>query len=108
MHAIAIRPFEPAEWERFRDFRLAALKASPGLFASSYEDAVTRPPAEWRQNVRGSEHQVFGLFDGAGLIGITAAFTWREDPSGHTALLAMSFILPEYRGRGLSRLLYET
>ena len=57
--------------------------------------------------MQGADHQVFGLFDGARLIGITAAFTWRDDPSGETVLLAMSFIIPEYRGRGLSQLLYK-
>jgi GNAT superfamily N-acetyltransferase len=50
---------------------------------------------------------VFGLFDAGHLIGITAVFRSREDPSGETALLGMSFIAPEYRGRGLSRLLYK-
>jgi RimJ/RimL family protein N-acetyltransferase len=45
------------------------------------------------------------LFDDARLIGITGTFAWNEDPS--TAILVMSFITPEYRGRGLSRMLYE-
>jgi RimJ/RimL family protein N-acetyltransferase len=39
------------------------------------------------------------------MIGITAAFTWGEDRE--TALLAMSFIVPDYRRRGLSRMLYD-
>jgi RimJ/RimL family protein N-acetyltransferase len=47
------------------------------------------------------------LFNGQRLVGITATFTWQGDPSGQTAVLAMSFIRPEYRGRGLSRLLYD-
>ena len=50
---------------------------------------------------------MFGLFDGDCLIGITAAFALAEDPAAQTAIFGMSFILPEYRGRGLSRLLYE-
>jgi len=47
------------------------------------------------------------LFDEKKLIGITATFTWRGDKTGATALLAMSYIDPGYRGRGLSRMLYE-
>jgi RimJ/RimL family protein N-acetyltransferase len=50
---------------------------------------------------------VFGLFEGRKLIGITGVFTDRGDSSGATAIFAMSFIEPEYRRRGLSRLLYE-
>ncbi len=107
MEPVTIRALDPAEWEIFRDFRLQALRAAPGVFASSYEAEVTRTPGEWQLEMKGPDHQVFGLFDGEQIIGITAAFTWREDPSGQTALLAMSFIRPEYRGRGLSRLLYE-
>jgi RimJ/RimL family protein N-acetyltransferase len=107
MNSISIRPFEPSEWHMFREFRLAALKAAPGVFATSYDEALARSPDEWQATICGPTHQVFGLFDGQRLIGITAAFTSREDPSGETALLAMSFILPEYRGRGLSSLLYD-
>ncbi len=64
-------------------------------------------PEEWESTIRGPAHRVFGLFDAGRLIGITAVFAWREDPSGESAILAMSFILPEYRGRGFSRLLYK-
>jgi RimJ/RimL family protein N-acetyltransferase len=108
LSTIIIRALDSTEWAAFRDFRLQALKAAPGVFGSSYQAEVTMTAEEWQRTVTGPGHQVFALFDGEDLIGITAAFTWREDPSGETALLGMSFILPEYRGRGLSRLLYET
>src|ERR1019366_3831136 len=51
--------------------------------------------------------QVFGLFDKDKLIGVTAAFTFRGDSTGQTALLAGAFILPSYGGRGLSRMFYD-
>ena len=107
MNDIHIRPLVASEWEAFRDFRLAALKAAPGCFAGSYEDEAKRSPEIWRAEIAGEAHQAFGLLDQQRLIGITAVFTWRGDPTGQTALLAMSFILPEYRGRSLSRLLYQ-
>jgi RimJ/RimL family protein N-acetyltransferase len=107
MSSVIIRALDPSEWTAFRDFRLQALRTAPGVFATSYEEALAATPEEWQGTVKGPAHQVFGLFDGECLIGITAVFTWREDPSGKTAILAMSFILPEYRGRGLSRLFYE-
>ena len=107
MDSITIRPFDPNEWPLFKEFRLQALEAAPGVFATSYEEAAARSPQEWQATINGHDHEVFGLFDGESLIGITAVFTSRDDPSGQTAILAMSFILPEYRGRGLSRLFYE-
>lgn len=104
---IAIRALEPGEWELFRDFRLAALKAAPGVYGTSHDEAVRRSEAQWRSTVRGPSNQSFGLFDGETLIGITSVFAWDQDPSGETAILASSFILEAYRGRGLSRRLYE-
>jgi RimJ/RimL family protein N-acetyltransferase len=105
--AIVIHPFERSEWEIFRSLRLQALRDEPGVFAASYDFVAALSPQDWQDTIQGPGHQVFGLFDEAVLIGITAAFTWQEDSSGETALLAMSFILPEYRAQGLSRLLYQ-
>jgi GNAT superfamily N-acetyltransferase len=99
----------PDEWEMFRAMRLHALQTEPGYFLMSYAQEAAQPDEHWRAELIGSEkQQVFGLYDDARLIGITAAFTWRLDPSGATALFAMSYILPEYRGHGYSRLLYES
>ena len=39
--------------------------------------------------------------------GLTGVITARDDPSGETAMLVMSYLLPEYRGRGLSAAFYE-
>ena len=54
----------------------------------------------------GPNHQVFGLFDDTQLIGITGVFGGRESSNCKTAFLVMSFIVPEYRRRGLSSKLY--
>jgi RimJ/RimL family protein N-acetyltransferase len=100
-----VRAIAPSEWQSFRDFRLFALKSTPGVYGTTYADAVARSEDEWRALLSPERQQMFGLFDGERLIGITAVFTSREDAT--TAMLAMSFILPEYRGKGLSRLLYK-
>ena len=107
MNSISIRALNPDEWAIFRDLRLHALKSAPGVFATAYDDVASKLPEHWRATIQGAGNQVFGLFDDDRLIGITAVFTWNEDPLQQTALLAMSFILPEYRRRGLARLLYE-
>jgi len=107
MKTITIRPLISTEWVEFRDFRLQALQAAPGVFHSSYELEVTNGPEQWQRTLTSPTSRVFGLFDEEHLVGITAVFPSSEDPSGRTAILAMSFILPEYRERGLSRLLYK-
>jgi len=107
MSSITTRSLKATDWVKFRDFRLQALEAAPGVFHSSYELEVTIEPEQWQRTLANPASQVFGLFDEEYLVGITAVFPSSEDPSGETAVLAMSFILPEYRGRGLSRLLYK-
>ena len=107
MSSMTTRPLKSTDWVEFRDFRLQALQAAPGVFHSSYALEVTNTPQQWQRTLANPTSQVFGLFDAEHLVGITGVFPWREDPSGETAVLAMSFILPEYRGCGLSRLLYK-
>jgi RimJ/RimL family protein N-acetyltransferase len=106
MDALTVRALALSEWELFREFRLTALKQAPGVFATSHADAAKRTPETWQSLVTGPANQVFGLFDGEHLVGITGAFVWPDDRSGETATLVMSYIVPAYRGRRLSRLLY--
>ena len=106
MNALIVRALALAEWDLFRNLRLMALKDAPGVFATSYADAVKRAPETWQSLVSGPANQIFGLFDGGHLVGITGAFASPDDASGETATLVMSYIVPAYRGRGLSGLLY--
>ena len=106
MDALTVRALAVSEWELFREFRLTALKEAPGVFATSHADAAKRTPETWQSLVSGPTNQIFGLFDGERLVGITGAFASPDDCSGATATLVMSYIVPAYRGRGLSGLLY--
>jgi RimJ/RimL family protein N-acetyltransferase len=101
-----LRALGPDDWEVFREMRLCALQHHQGVFGDNYDESRQRPDEYWHETLNGQGKGVFGLFDGQKIIGITAIFTDREDPSGQTAVLAMSYILPEYRGHKLSRLLY--
>jgi RimJ/RimL family protein N-acetyltransferase len=105
--AVTVRALEPAEWRAFRDLRLHALRTEPGLFASSYAAEAPFGEAEWRRRLSGEDRRAFGAFDGERLVGITGVITARDDPSGETAMFVMSYLLPEYRGRGLSSAFYE-
>ena len=104
---VVVRMIRPSEWKEFRSMRLRVLRLEPGVFASPHDAEANKSRAEWQDVIAGPDHQAFGLFDQERLVGITACFTWREDASQQNELLAMSFIEPAYRGRGLSSLLYE-
>jgi RimJ/RimL family protein N-acetyltransferase len=108
MDGLTARALAVSEWEMFRDVRLMALKDAPGVFATSYTQAAQRTPETWQSLVTGPTNQIFGLFDGQRVVGITGAFAWPDDRSCETVTLVMSYIVPAYRGRGLSRLLYAT
>ena len=102
-----VRAIRPDEWESFRELRLHALRTEPGVFLSPYATESAYAPEEWQKLLAIDDGQVFGLYDDDRLVGVTAAFTWRHDPSRKTAVFAMTYILPEYRGRGLSRLYFD-
>ena len=104
---IHVRALEREDWEIFRERRLEALRTEPGVFASSFERESALSPEEWRDRVSGPQKRMFGLFDDEQLVGITGVIADPEDPSGATALLVASFIVPAYRGRRLSARLYE-
>jgi RimJ/RimL family protein N-acetyltransferase len=105
--AITIRPMDVAEWRALREIRLFALQTEPGVFFASYDGELALPDDEWRRRIAGAGCVIFGLFAGDDLIGITGVVTDRDDPTGKTAVLVMSYIRPAYRGRGLTALLYE-
>lgn len=107
MIEISTRPLTEADWMAFRDIRLFALKTEPGVFSSTYLEESKLTPEDWRSRVDAADRQLFGLFVAGELRGITAVFTWQDDPSHRTALLAMSYLRPEYRGQGLVNLFYS-
>jgi RimJ/RimL family protein N-acetyltransferase len=104
---ITIRALDASDWRALRELRLLALQTEPGVFFASYDGEVGLPEDEWQRRIAGAGCIVFGLFAGSDLIGITGVVADRDDPSGQTAVLVMSYIRPAYRGRGLTVLLYD-
>jgi RimJ/RimL family protein N-acetyltransferase len=102
----SIRPLRPDEWAALREIRLAALLTEPGMFFSAYAQEALLDEDAWRAWIGNPAQCVFGLFHRDELVGITAVYTHRDDPSGRTALFGSTYIDPAHRGRGLTRLLY--
>ena len=104
-----MRPLERSDWQALKAVRLLALSSEPGVFFSAHAREVEAADEVWQNLAAGDGTLcVFGAFDGGELVGITGVFTSRDDPSGRTAAFGMTYLRPEYRGRGLSALLYET
>jgi RimJ/RimL family protein N-acetyltransferase len=101
-----IRRLLADDWEAHRDIRLEALADSPGNYFTSLAEARARGDDAWRAMLMGPSMAIFGLYDDTALIGLTGVYLDRDDPSGRTAGLAMSYIRPAWRGRGFSALFY--
>jgi RimJ/RimL family protein N-acetyltransferase len=107
MNAPALRALTEADWEHFRELRLFALRTEPGVFFSSYARETEFDRTEWISRIAQPGRCVFGLFIDGALVGISGIITSTDDPSLATAELVMSYLLPEYRGKGFSALFYE-
>jgi RimJ/RimL family protein N-acetyltransferase len=104
---VIVRRLWPADWRANREIRLEALADSPGAYFTSAAEAAARSDAQWQAMVADPDMAVFGLFEAEQLVGLTAIYIDKDDPAGRTAGLAMSYIRPAWRARGLTRLLYE-
>lgn len=102
---IHIRPFHIEEWEEIKQIRLAALRDTPQFFAGTLEQALQKTEEDWKSHTNNPKNCVFGLFDGEAVIGCTGVFTSRENPEH--CVFGFTYLKPEYRGQGLSKLMYE-
>lgn len=102
-----IRQLSERDWEIFRAIRLKALQECERVYLSSYEDTLKRTPEEWQEIIAGDDRAIFVLFANEKPIGLASVFTWKDDASKTTGVMAMGYLVPDHRGKGFSRLLYE-
>jgi len=100
-----VRKFEAADWAEYKAMRLEALHLHEDVYGTSYNDMLSRPDAEWQTMLGKDDQAFFGLFDGDTVIGIGGIFTHNSEI--RTGILIAGYIREAYRGRGLSRLLYQ-
>lgn len=102
-----VKKFEKDEWQVYRVLRLEALAFHEDVYGGSFKDESAWSDAQWEEMFAEEKFAFFGLYDESSLIGIACVFADRSDKAGKSALLAGAYIKEEYRGQGLSRLLYE-
>ena len=108
MSDVIIRELKEQDWQDYKAMRLQALQECPGVYLGRYEDAVEYEDVRWQNDIKQDNSIIFGLFDKEAMVGLAAVFTWREDPTGKTAIFAMDYIAPDYRGQGLTKLVYQS
>lgn len=108
---MVIRRLGVADAERYRAFRLAALRAAPTAFTSSYEEERARPMAATLRRLAGAEEgpgALLGAFgeDGA-LLGTAGLSVPERRQERHKATLYGMAVARATAGRGIGRALVE-
>ena len=112
--SFSIRQLTADDWREFSRVRLKALQTDPLVFGSTYEKEAQFTEADWRSRLQppAKDSAVFMLFAGdeegeETPIGITGVSVFRDDPTGKTAILWGTWLEPDFRGKGLSKLMYR-
>lgn len=91
---VLVTRVEPAEWQRFRDMRLAALSDSPRMFGSAVSTELQFAESEWRR--RAERPATFlATHDGTD-VGLAAVHEFND----HWTVVSM-WISPTHRGTGV-------
>jgi RimJ/RimL family protein N-acetyltransferase len=105
---ISIRQLTETDWLEFAQIRLKALQTDPSVFGSNYERESQMTEENWREKLRSKDNAIFLIYENKTPIGMTCVSVDRNDETKKTALLWGSWLAPDFRGKGLSELMYQT
>lgn len=108
MNSSEIISLSPEDWQQYRDLRLRALKEEPQAYGSTYEDNAKRPDEFWRERIedtlnKNTQWLVFARSGGT-LVGMAGAFAEKEPDNAQVVAV---YVVPEARGKGISKLLMQ-
>lgn len=90
-----------ADWEKFKELRLEALKTDQNAYGSSYDEEILKPDSRWKEDLTRKEKPLFFIrLDGGEYIGMTGAKPVDEEEDVY--MLIAVYIKKEYRGKGLA------
>lgn len=97
-----------AEWEKYKELRLRALKEDPQAFGSNYNDSLMFPDTKWQERLQkvvdGESWAVFAR-QGEELVGMM--FAMKEADEGVVSIVSV-YVANEARGQGISGRLMST
>ena len=97
-----IRQLRENEADLYKLIRLETLQTEPSMFRCSTPAEADLTDAQWQERIK-YPRAVFGLFENDKLIGMTSIRLLNDKE----AYLGQSYIRKQYRGLGLSALLYK-
>jgi RimJ/RimL family protein N-acetyltransferase len=105
---VSIKQLTESDWRALSKIRLKALQTDPSVFGSNYEAEAKFTETDWRSRFDSDKTALFMLFEGETPVGMTGISVDRDDPTNRTAILWGSWLEPHMRGKGLSRMMYES
>jgi RimJ/RimL family protein N-acetyltransferase len=96
---IEIKQLALENWPDLKTIRLDALNSDPSGFLSSYAADIKKPDQHWQRSFKNAEMRVFGVYDGAKIIGMGGLHPEKDTP--RATRLGGGYIKQAYRGRGL-------
>lgn len=92
----------PADWELFRDVRLASLADAPSAFLSRHADWVDAPAERWQARLRDVPLTLVAR-DGTSVLGVVSGHPVEDQ---WVELISM-WVAPRARGQGVARRLID-
>jgi RimJ/RimL family protein N-acetyltransferase len=100
------RRLGPEDALAYRDIRLEGLLTEPAAFGSTHEREAPMTSRQWSEQL--GRNFTFGVFDGADLLGVATFLPEELEKIAHRAHLVAVYVKPAARGKGASRVLFET
>ena len=107
MKDYSIRRLGPTDWEDYRKIRLEALAKLSHLFCPSRDEGKFSE-ADWKERLSNPNAAIFGLYHSSKVVGLSAIVRELNKPDAVRAHLVSSYIQEEHRGKGLSKLFFES
>ena len=101
-----LRELKELDWAVLKAIRLESLTLHPDLFSPS-RDEFAFTEMDWRERLTATQGVTFGLFFGTEPVGISTVFREGNQPDATRAHLVGSYLRPEHRRKGFSRLFYD-
>lgn len=111
--SVFIKKLAASDWDILKQIRCRALKLDPQFFSSTLQKELQYTKEEWQLWLDDHDCAIYALckrdrFSQEQVIGMTAISIDRHDATRTRAVMWGSWLEPQYRGRGLSQLMYET
>jgi RimJ/RimL family protein N-acetyltransferase len=100
---VEIRLLDPKDASMYQEIRLAALKANPEAFSSSYEEELEYSLEKFESRLNFDHVYTFGAFEDTRLIGVVTLILETRNKTKHRAPIVAMYVYSEHRKAGVGK-----